>query len=700
MIAFRTLENTYIDSLIGALQEGRLKVGDFSGESKSHIKGHIYNELKLNEIYTTHPAKVELKERMRRCATQYPYFAVREGLVRSHYLSIIFNHLSGQLKSSPRQAARFLQGKNLSHARIKRLSSILDKDVFGTQVSLSFFYIQNLVGQARNLFLATSSLESALRTRIQELLTESEQIRNFIDLILSSFTRKRNGKKKALPAGEVLQYFFARYMAQVKRKSTWHAKHVEPGLNVESFKREREKRFAPLEISLKKYVDGLDRKCMGELVREVIHKVLHKWLNLESGALVKNVFKPVSHAPHIGLEPSRTGFIHYFTQVLTNQVRRNISGLFLTRSLLKDITSALTHIKTDLPALVPPPRIKGLAVPLNQEEGVYEPEYNRLTVKMSFLSRDWVELDINDEKGRISELLDEGATPCLPVITMKGRKILLHLPLEYTSSDLSNQSSAQSDLPEKRIEIGVDLGLKYPAVLSVMDRSEPAHPVEIARYFLSMRTLLDMRFNPRSGRFEKKGRFSNPHSNTQSTIKQSLRSVRREARNLQRKVHEYENRFKKRTGKKPKNKYKYYRLQRDVARVWERIHHMNRELVRQIQHAIVAIATFHGAQVLKFENLRWSRHSRKKETGRWLSFWQVHWFFSQVQNAVEVQATFKGIRFRRVRAEYTSQTCWECHARGSRVGRSFSCTNAKQHASGKPIRLHADLNAARVIALS
>ncbi|MBY9006047.1 MAG: transposase [Candidatus Lokiarchaeota archaeon] len=59
-----------------------------------------------------------------------------------------------------------------------------------------------------------------------------------------------------------------------------------------------------------------------------------------------------------------------------------------------------------------------------------------------------------------------------------------------------------------------------------------------------------------------------------------------------------------------------------------------------------------------------------------------------------------GIKFKRIKTAYTSQDCWECGGRGSREGRSITCTNIKHHASEMAIHTHSDLNTARVIALS
>ena len=94
LLKFRDLENTYIAILIRALRNDQLELQDFSGESKAFIKSHIYNALNLNRVVAPSYKSYELKERMKRCAIQYPYFAVRQWLIRTHHLAALARALS------------------------------------------------------------------------------------------------------------------------------------------------------------------------------------------------------------------------------------------------------------------------------------------------------------------------------------------------------------------------------------------------------------------------------------------------------------------------------------------------------------------------------------------------------------------------------------------------------------------------------
>jgi hypothetical protein len=94
LLKFRDLENAYIAILIRALRNGQLGLQDFSGESKPFIKSHIYNTLNLNRVVVPSYKSYEVKERMKRCVIQYPYFTVRQWLIRTHHLATLARALS------------------------------------------------------------------------------------------------------------------------------------------------------------------------------------------------------------------------------------------------------------------------------------------------------------------------------------------------------------------------------------------------------------------------------------------------------------------------------------------------------------------------------------------------------------------------------------------------------------------------------
>lgn len=698
MVKFRALENTFIHALLSSLNRGILTLDDFKGENKAFIKSHIYNRLELNTFVSDQFKRFELKERMKRCAIQYPYFAMRGWLQRNGYLSIILKELQELIQMEPQYAITFLRGRVFSRKVLKRLFKALKTDCFGNSTYLTYFYIENLIGQVRNLFLSMTQLEPVLKTRLNDIKNEVDVVRNFIEACLKDFKRKKKGKDVSIPVDELVEYFLKKYVMRVKRYSTWRAKRIDKVSDFISFKRKRDAQFDEFKADLTEELASFSSEAIFKLAREAFQEVINELKTSPNIVLSKHVFKPFFRAAKVKEVPIYDDFLKYFKHLLKNQVKEHIKELFLTLPILDLLKTELEQLSQNIHNLVPPPKIRKLALPINQAEQVYKPDFENLIIKLSFLSREEFALSIRDDKGRIRNLLESSAVPCLPVITIKGRKLLLHLPFEVKRNSVSKPSPSVSS--KKRVELGVDLGVRYPAVLSVMDRTNSKSPLEIARYFLSVNTLLDMYFNNQTGRFEPRARFTNSSCNLPSNQKLKLRNLRREVRIVQRKLHDYENRLFEQGIVNPKSKLKYNQLKRTLSGLWERIKNTNLELVRLLNHVIVEIAEYHGASVIKFENLKWSKHSKKQKTGRHLAFWQAHWFFSQVQEAVKLQTSLRGIEFRTVKAAYTSQDCRECGHRGTLSGKTFICSNSKEHASGKPIHIQSDMNAARNIALA
>ena len=95
--------------------------------------------------------------------------------------------------------------------------------------------------------------------------------------------------------------------------------------------------------------------------------------------------------------------------------------------------------------------------------------------------------------------------------------------------------------------------------------------------------------------------------------------------------------------------------------------------------------------------------------GLFITFYQVHWFFSQIQSHIAQNAERKGMMMGKVDARDTSQQCSECHFlridfyeknHTTRVRKQFLYRYPVHvHGTKEKVQLDADLNAARNIAL-
>jgi transposase len=118
-------------------------------------------------------------------------------------------------------------------------------------------------------------------------------------------------------------------------------------------------------------------------------------------------------------------------------------------------------------------------------------------------------------------------------------------------------------------------------------------------------------------------------------------------------------------------------------------------MARQVATHIVAACVHHGVGVLRFEDLSWSSHAAKRESGPWLASWQVHWFFSEVQERATRLARLAGIAVEFVDARGTSKRCSACGATGNRDGKTFTC---KDERCKKMV--DSDLNGARNVRIA
>jgi len=703
LLKVRDLENSYITLMIDALAKGKLTIQEFA-DSGNIGRKKMYQSLQLNSVLSNVFKNVELKERVKRCAAVYPYQAVRNWILKNENLKTILSALAPIFKVDANAFLSFFQGKNLSRTHLKTLFQALKKDTFGDSQYLSYFYISNMVGQLRNLFLDTTKLDALLKVRLSQLKSDPSLYDPFLEMCLRAFTRTK--KKKAIPLKplELPDYFLDRYVGKIKWLTTRAAKRSMTPSQFKNFKKKRDSKLDAVKKSLQKHVSAIQKTKLNALIRRAFLEWITELETSPTAIRAKHVFKPYYSAIKVDLHhPRYQDYEQYLKEILKNKVKEYLNTLFLTPKIMGLFLQEISYLHNNLYSLVSIPKIRKLTLPIIEEAVVrnkrcYDQGIPNLKLDLGLESRKFIPFRINDKKGRIKDLLAQGARFGLPVISYRRRKLILHLPFDVQKKAVSKPSRS---LPKKAIEMGVDLGLKDFAVLSVWDKSSKA-PKEIARYFLDPHTLMDMKFNARTGTFEQRNRFSHPGSNHPSNIKLKLVQLRSEVRTIQRKIHEYENRLAKRGISNASSKLKYNRLNRTLEGLWDRIRHINLELVRLLNHQIMAIAKFHGVSKIKVENLRWVHPKKRRQAGKFMGFWNVHWFYAHIQEAVELQAKIHGIQFVRVNPRNTSKRCSVCGKTdfATRAQKIFRCTNKAGHPHGRDVQLDADLNAARNIALT
>jgi len=201
-----------------------------------------------------------------------------------------------------------------------------------------------------------------------------------------------------------------------------------------------------------------------------------------------------------------------------------------------------------------------------------------------------------------------------------------------------------------------------------------------------------MKFNLEDGKLYNQNRIrKNGKEKALSNIKLKLIRLREQIIFLQQKKNNYEQRLLERDITNYRAKLKWNKTRRSLSLCWDRLNRLNVQIVNHLNNYILKIASFWNVSAIKVEDLRWATHSKKRDAGKFMAFWQAHWFYSQVQNAVKLQCDLNSIRFQKVPARYTSRRCSRCGELGSRTGKRFSCSCCG-------LKLDSDLNASRNVA--
>ena len=365
---------------------------------------------------------------------------------------------------------------------------------------------------------------------------------------------------------------------------------------------------------------------------------------------------------------------------------RHQVGSALWAMLAADATAVLACIAKDPASRVALPRCKRQTIPVAIDDGQVYRLHLRNDASNGSVAEATVRFSLEPGKtstfhlrglDRVDVLVSRGFVPARGTISRKpGGGLLLHLPFEKACiieafpGGMVNGSAV--DDSRSIVDAGTDLGLKHLAWLSMgeckrsprgdgsLEPVDAARP-EFARYCIDQPQLVG----------KKDAWLAGPAAPSIPNVKRQLIATIRQARVLQRQKDLLRQRF----GKRSRHAWRYFVARREWQRCWRRVRHLHEEMARQVATRIVAACVHHGVELLRFEDLSWSSHASKRESGSWLASWQVHWFFSQVQERATRLARLAGIAVELVDARGTSKRCNACGATGNRDGKTFTCTN-------------------------
>lgn len=294
---------------------------------------------------------------------------------------------------------------------------------------------------------------------------------------------------------------------------------------------------------------------------------------------------------------------------------------------------------------------------------------SNLLFKIKFIPYNPTYFQFIDKNGRFLDLIKKGFTFHNPTLTFKDRNVLLNLPFQ---AEKGHESSTNEISVKNDIQSGVDLGLIDFAVLNVEKNGRI-----IKRFFLGAKELFNMKFNRETGNLVYQNKCFNEYGNfvphRLTNIKLRLINLHKEIKNIQRLKNEYEQRLISRGITNFRSKFKWNKLRRTLSRLWQKINNINSQIAKFVSHFIYEIARYYHVSIIKFEDLSWSTHSKKKDSGKFIARWQVHWLFSQMQTATADRCRSLGIKVGVVDAKNTSKLCSYCGALGIRKGKQFTC---------------------------
>jgi len=716
--------------------------------------------------------KLFFKERIARCAALSPFHAFRNWLVRNNNLARIANELCSRF-SVPNNEFNgellidFLGDGTLPYGYLKDVLSekTISDDIFGKkETDLSNPFVSNMVKQLRNLLFShfRGSIDDVLSIKLLEIKKglaspdANSYLSDFSDFCLSTFYRTVDKKRVLIPLRDLTRYFLDNYFTTLKKIDTKRKKRSIlksksnseiSSLKLKEFlknnKKERDVIYDNSKTTILKSLNLFNVKKILILSFNSILKRIED--NTKEGiSLSKLVLSPTFRRFRFS-EPSFENFSIYLGNKLLNKVFSHFRELFISPELFSVVNEGLLNLSKWFGAN----DAKEIKLPVIRSSALNIVDANVITAKsnnynenvktfnqlirerkfqISFVPSEFLEFVFGNnanktkpdglsqifkkyaEKNGTSQIVEIN----LPTVTYRNHKLILHLSFEVRKKALLS-----GVIKEKRV-LGLDLGLIDFGVVSIYDKTTLL-PTEIARYFIGQTQLFDMKFV--DGKFVRQNRFENPKNSQcnkcisnkieckmcKSNVKRRLINIHSTIQKVQSKRNARANELKAKGITDYCSDAEYNRLENTLSLLWERVRHINLEIVRVLQHDVIEIAKYHKVSEVHVEDLRFSAHSKRSDIGRFISFWQVHWLFSAIQDAIELQAYLNNIGFKKVRAEYTSQKCSTCNngKLGERDGKIFRCKEmhyVKNYRTkkfeSKSIQLDADLNASRNIALA
>ena len=572
-----------------------------------------------------------LRERAHRCAAQNSYFALRE--YRRNQKNLI-------------EIVKILLSDGFFSDNSKKMQKNTD---------LSYYEIDNKLGFINNLmlkefdhidinkFFCDTSEKQIFQKTMFKLITSKRYLSDMLKSFNRSVGRPLNRRYRELRSGNYAQSsnYDATIMKILNLGSISDVSRISEydwTKSKQRYRKELKNTLLSMNISINNWSGITDE---GMILRSLIKGDNRRsWVN---GASLQHLLEFIKNG---------------FDELLIEQMISYFKIQFLPEidSFLKTL---LIDLGTKVPRYLKIPDFNSLSIPLGIDDGqVYQLEEHYTDDELSS-----VELRISlrakvshsvylSGVDRYNNMKKMGFSAHRGVLSFSHGKYFIHIPFK-------------KEVSEERVGdliASADLGLKTLAALSIFDKNK-----EIDRRFLDQSNLGGKKEDWfRTGTFvNMKGRLMEHRY-----VARRQQSVRMSAKN---------------------GTVKHWYARNIEKAKWRKIDNLHDELIHQIAARIIAYLNHFKVSTLVLEDLKWSRHGSKSQVGYFLTTWQVHWFFSQVQKLLINMALLHGIHVELVNPRNSSKICWKCGEFGMRSGKTFICT------SKQCIRyqIDSDLNASR-----
>ena len=689
----RALKNVLITRIIAVTTAADFR---YSGKVAAKI---LYDQIK-DPVCSALPRKFsQVKERTRRNAFFEVYDQIRNGWVRNGWLEQLLRFFMAQ---SPQLQQQFLQN-TLTYDGKVQIYQQLQHRYTRAAPEFSMAYLENLIGELRHRIIALPEFNHHL----WETMSTLQQHPTWLDrsILTQGWKAVRDHQPILLQGGEILTFLLQSY----KRKTSYY---INKQGNPHTLKATRDSFLVSLD---------LEQWDIQALLEEGLQAEFGTWTR---ATCLNRVLKPSFTNIPQG-EFTIEGFHQYLVQKCQYHARSQLahhpdsSLLALTLRSTNQAFSfpnLIQRMLTDLETQVTSPLVKKLTWTLKFSEQLYQVHVQasstgteQVTLHFTpFLHHPGFTFRIHPKT--IARLQEASPSPIalstllktVPVVQIEGRKVIINQPLPMAMEDSTpDPISPSPDGPIIR-GMGVDLGLKHFAVLSIWEWHQVSgEKTEIGRYFLDQRTVLGCRFDPAQLRF-----LSPSHRDY--NLKRRLEHLRAQQRALSHILSQM-----KLDGGEYRT-IRYFYLQKRRTYIWEKVRRIHQTLSQQIAHVIIQICRAYHVTHLMVEDLRWSQHSRRETVGRWLSHNQQHFLHSQIITRLGYMGQRSQVKVKQLNPRWSSQIAWTVQAAqnlrmslktrketilpylGTRTGKHFRYRSPDGYYSWQG---DSDLNAARNMAL-